>query len=314
MPVTISVVGDAMLDVDLRYSTRRLSPEGVPVVHLDGAEMRCGGAAAVACMAAAFGAETTLGFTSGADQNGADLRGELAAAGVLRRCWVQHGVPTTCKRRYFLDGVQQWRQDVEDVSPISENTARAMIDHLPPADVVLVSDYGKGVVTDELLAVLRNRRRGTRIMVDPARNCDWARYAGLFALTPNFAEAAEWLGRGGRGGESGSGGRSEPLEMADEIRRSLNLAACLLKLGADGLVVAEPHGVVHLPASAVDVVDACGAGDMVLASFGVRIAAGSDVLPAAAFAVRAAAEKCRYRGAVPVSIPGGIEHPTLASG
>lgn len=282
--VKVLVLGDVMLDRDAFYQGVRKSGEGVPVIRLHHEEERLGGAGAVARMAQALGADVCLiGLIGERDEAAARRVIALTMESRLRHHFLVSDRPQTIKRRIVIAGEQLFREDVEDCQPINaeevDDVAKALR-VAGPFDVTLVSDYGKGMITPDLMRLLSGR-----IIVDPIAGDTWWKYPGACCLTPNRAEL---------------GDRDPREEM------SLWGYECLvMKRDSEGMSIllhpkAEPR---RIPPAieAADLVDVCGAGDMVLAALGVAIAEGQSWIAAAEFANRAAGAKCRQVGAVPVS-------------
>ena len=150
---------------------------------------------------------------------------------------------------------------------------------LPKYDLVVLSDYGKGGLTHITTMIDLARSKGKRILVDP-KGDDYSRYAGATVITPNRAELREVVGRW----------RDEAdLEArAQKLRRDLALQAVLLTRSEEGMTLFTDAGAWTVPAQAREVFDVSGAGDTVIASLGVMLAAGADFQQAVATANRAA--------------------------
>lgn len=258
----ILVTGDAIMDVDALYrTTARLSPEtGKPIVIRDKETTRPGGANAVAAMVRGLGEPCLTGFG---------------------------GKAPSVKTRVKIDGVEQFREDRDNLDHISDATADLIVRQamrLPADGVVLVADYGKGVVTDYLFRQLV--ATGRRIIVDPSRHLplDW--YRGAWAICPNRAEADGRL----------------PADIL-----AIGFEAVCLKLDKDGLWASNGKGCAWFNSiSKQPPVDPCGAGDIVLASLGVATVRGLDWHSACKYANAAAGVKCGKVGAVPVT-PAEVE-------
>lgn len=279
----VLVVGDLILDTYIFGRVERISPEApVPVMREDQVEDRLGGAAAVAHMVARLGARVCL----------AGLLGDDAAAGALRRLLAEAGInatvipgdparPTTVKTRYIgkAEGrhpQQVLRVDRETRQPLTEalcaQVAEQVEQEVAGADVVLVSDYGKGVCGQRLLERLLGhaRSRGTPVLVDPPRGVDPLRYAGATCLTPNRREVAAATGRP-------AGTVSEALLAAEQMRCRAKAEAVVVTLDKDGMALAHADGrQEHFPTRPRSVYDITGAGDMVLSVLGLARAAGAD--------------------------------------
>lgn len=285
----IAVVGDVMLDRFLIGRVSRMSPEApVPVVVFDHEEFRLGGAANVAHNLRTLGASVDLIGVIGADESGTQLKSELAAKGLHASGLVTDPERrTTTKMRVVTNRNQQVsRIDYEsdhEVGPIIEDAIAAQVEsRARSAQVVLVSDYQKGVVTRRSMAhlVAFGQSNGVPVIVDPkVPHIEY--YAGAALVTPNHHEA-----------ESATNTRIATHEDAQRaaaaLRQRLGVASVLITWGEHGLWL--NHGGVdgYLPASAREVADVTGAGDTVIATLALAIAAGSTMPEAARLANEAA--------------------------
>jgi D-beta-D-heptose 7-phosphate kinase/D-beta-D-heptose 1-phosphate adenosyltransferase len=279
----VLVVGDVMLDRYVWGNADRISQEA-PVVLLraDTREERLGGASSVATMLRALGAETGLVGVVGRDGDGLRARQLVTdlgidAAGVV----TDESRPTTVKERYMgraqaRHPQQMMRVDYESREPVAGTTERelaaAAAAKVRDADVVLVSDYDKGVCTPALLArvVAAAKARGVRVIADPTRGGDYAKYAGCSSMTPNRLEAGLATGRTIATTEQG-------VAAAAELRDRLGLEAGIVTLDKDGMALARRDGrTAVFPTRPRQVYDITGAGDMVMATLGLALAAGAD--------------------------------------
>jgi rfaE bifunctional protein kinase chain/domain len=291
----ITVVGDLILDRYLIGDATKLNPEqpGV-VIRVDKEEDRLGGAAAVAMIAAGFGARVTLAGVVGRDEPGRLLQQLIQQYGIEPHLWLDER-PTTWKQRIVARGqLRPDRCDREVTTPISDHAAQ-FLSAVPLADMVLVSDYGKGACSSSLLESMDNRARatGVPILVDPAHGRTWSDYGGVTLIKANRAEATEAVGSHD----------VCPLAMArrlaDEHRCSV-----VVTYGGHGMVAAERDGGTwYLPAETTDVRDVCGAGDTVFAAVGVKMPNGHSLREACQFAVTAASQQVSHIGA---SKPGDV--------
>ncbi|MDH4065479.1 MAG: D-glycero-beta-D-manno-heptose-7-phosphate kinase [Acidobacteriota bacterium] len=285
----VVVIGDVMLDRFLFGRVSRISPEApVPVVTFDHEEFRLGGAANVANNIVALGGPATLIGVVGEDEDGGRLLATMAASGVSTSALVT--VPdrrTTSKVRVVTTRNQQVaRIDYEtdaDLDQAAEDAIAAVVDqHLEGARVLLVSDYQKGVITRRVMdhLVSRARERGVALLVDPkVPHLDF--YRGATLVTPNQAET-----------EAAAARRIRSLDDARQAARALMARAgvegVLITLGERGMWLS--HGEVDgsLPAAAREVSDVTGAGDTVIATLALTLAAGARLDEAAALANEAA--------------------------
>ncbi|MBN9120891.1 MAG: D-glycero-beta-D-manno-heptose 1-phosphate adenylyltransferase [Planctomycetes bacterium] len=283
----VLVVGDVMLDRYVWGNAERISQEA-PVVLLraDRREERLGGASSVATMLQALGAKTSVIGVVGSDADGFHARRLLTqldvdAEGVL----ADPDRPTSVKERYIgraqaRHPQQMIRVDYESREPVPEAIEHQLADALAAkvreTDIVLVSDYDKGVCTPGLLqrAVSEARARGVRVIADPTRGGDYAKYRGCSSMTPNRLEAGLATGRTIRTTD-------DALAAAAQLRDALGLEAGIVTLDKDGMALAHRDGRGAIfPTRPRQVYDITGAGDMVMATLGLALATGADYDPA----------------------------------
>jgi D-beta-D-heptose 7-phosphate kinase/D-beta-D-heptose 1-phosphate adenosyltransferase len=279
----VLVLGDIMLDRYVWGDAERISQEApVILLHADRREERLGGASSVATLLRALGAQVSLIGVTGADADAPRIRQ------ILGDLEIDHeGVrtdpsrPTTVKERYIGRAQHRHPQqivriDYERREPIGDAIARELLQSLEAklarADIVLVSDYDKGVCTPELLAevIKKSRQQGLRVIVDPIRGCDYAKYRGCSAMSPNRLEA---------GLATGKTLHSSPvaLEAGARLREELGMEAAIVTLDKDGMALVHGDGRrLVFPTRPRQVYDITGAGDMVLAVLGMALAAGAD--------------------------------------
>jgi D-beta-D-heptose 7-phosphate kinase/D-beta-D-heptose 1-phosphate adenosyltransferase len=283
----VLVIGDLMLDRYVWGDAERISQEApVILLHADRREERLGGASSVATLLRALGARVSLAGITGADADGARLRGMLLDQGIDDEAVLSDADrPTTVKERYIgraqhRHPQQMIRVDYETRAPLSAPRERELIQavtrQLRRADVVLVSDYDKGVCGPELLAAVIAAARGLnlRVVADPIRGGDYRKYHGCSAVTPNRLEAGLATG-------STIGTTADALAAADQLRERLDLEAAVVTLDKEGMALSHADGRRAVFATRPrQVYDITGAGDMVLAVLGMALAAGADYEPA----------------------------------
>ena len=270
----VLVVGDVMLDRYWFGDVERISPEApVPVVKIARTEERPGGAANVARNAAALGAQATLLSVVGDDEPGAALAKLLAGERVKTSLLRDPSLPTTVKLRVIGRQQQLLRIDFE-TAPSHEVLSAKLTDYerlLRDTDLVVLSDYGKGGLAHIATMIELARAAGKRVLVDP-KGEDFSRYRGATLLTPNRGEFREVVGRWKD--------EAELAVKADLLRRELDLEALLVTRSEEGMSLFTADGALTIPAQAREVYDVSGAGDTVIATLGVVLAAGGS-LPAA---------------------------------
>ena len=292
----ILVVGDVMLDEFIWGNVARISPEApVPVVDFHHESIMPGGAANVARNVSALGTPTELFTIVGRDEAGDRLKllleqQEVNCAGVL----AASARTTSIKTRIIAHRQQVVRVDRESRLPIDGPTTRRLLAALEPrlrkAAAVIVGDYGKGVITQALLDGLKQfcRARGLWLSLDPKPVHELS-LGGLSLITPNRKEAFELAG------VSDSTRVAQPLrdvnllQAAEKLLYELQPAMLLITLGDQGMLLCQRgHKAFHIPTMAREVFDVSGAGDTVIASFTMAIAAGASPLEAAILSNHAA--------------------------
>jgi D-beta-D-heptose 7-phosphate kinase/D-beta-D-heptose 1-phosphate adenosyltransferase len=285
----VLVVGDLMLDHFVVGRVERISPEApVPVVTFDSEEYRLGGAANVAHNVRAMGARVEIVGVLGRDADGARLRSALDDAGISTAGLVEDaGRCTTRKLRVVTTRNQQVaRIDYEHDRPLAGETPSRVIaairDALDRADVVLISDYQKGVVSADVAraAIAGARERGLLSLVDPkVPHIDY--YAGASLVTPNHHEAESITLMRIRTSE-------DARAAAQRFRARAQCANVLITRGEHGMWLLAGDDECDLPAEAREVSDVTGAGDTVIATMAVALAGGASLVDAARLANHAA--------------------------
>ncbi len=313
---TALILGDVMLDRYWWGSVSRLSPEApVPVVLKQRSSVTPGGAANVAANIASLGGTPLLVGVIGDDDAGRELRAELERRGIAHEHLVTDARRlTTVKTRIVAVSQHVVRVDEEDRSPIGSALAARLAERvtalLPGARVLIVSDYAKGVLGPELLhrIIQAARARGSWVVVDPKCD-DYSRYRGASLICPNRGEALAAAGVGA----------DEPDGIARAGARLLEGGAAdavLITLGEAGMMLFErERPPVSVPALARAVYDVTGAGDTVIATVGLALAAGTPLGTAARLANVAAGLAVEQVGTVAVTAAqlrdafGGARHP-----
>ncbi|HEV7257944.1 MAG TPA: D-glycero-beta-D-manno-heptose-7-phosphate kinase [Bosea sp. (in: a-proteobacteria)] len=269
----VLIVGDVMLDVYCEGSVARVSPEApVPVVLMSAQRHVPGGAANVAANVASLGADAHLVGVVGEDDNARLLHrimGGRFPAVALGDIVVAPQRPTTTKTRIIGNNAQVVRLDHEHAAPLDAETERQLLDRveaaLPHCDVVVLSDYAKGVCTDAVIrgVIARATKARKPLLVDPKRR-DFSVYAGATIIKPNLKELEA---------------ATHPIEADDEaVERAARSAAILT--GASIIVTRSERGMsfieaegpaIHIPTAARTVFDVSGAGDTVMAALAVAL-------------------------------------------
>ena len=275
------VVGDVMLDRYWFGDSDRISPEApVPVVQVAKVDERLGGAANVARNVAALGANTTILGVVGEDEAGKRIGELLRQSGVNSQLEVDPQVPTTVKLRVIARQQQLIRLDFEETpsqTALEQKLAR-FEKALGTADVLVLSDYGKGALSQVAAMIEYARAQNKVILVDP-KGEDYEKYRGATVITPNRSELRQVVGRWAD--------EDDLTRRAQDLRRSLGIDALLLTRSEEGMSLFTDQGVSHVRAQAREVFDVSGAGDTVIATLAVALAAQWPLDRAMALANRA---------------------------
>ena len=277
----ILVVGDVMLDRYWFGDSERISPEApVPIVQVAKIDERLGGAANVARNVAALGAKTSLLGVVGVDEAGTRVSELLLASGVDSHLEQDAKVPTTVKLRVIARQQQLIRLDFEEAPSAAalEHKLARFESLLGVVDAVILSDYGKGALDQVAMMILQAKAKQKIILVDP-KGRDFERYRGATVITPNRGELRQVIGKWAS--------EDELTERAQALRRSLDIQALLLTRSEDGMSLYTDAGVSHVRAQAREVFDVSGAGDTVIATLAVALAAAWPLERAMALANRA---------------------------
>ena len=278
----VLVVGDVMLDRYWFGDVERISPEApVPVARITKTDERAGGAANVARNIAALGGQVRLLAVVGDDEAGTSLERLLVAQGVDALLHRDPEISTTVKLRVLARQQQLLRIDFENKP--SHEVLAAKLDEfnqsLLECDVIILSDYGKGSLVHVQQMILAARAAGKPVLVDP-KGDEYELYRGATLLTPNRSEfrqvAGQWKNE------------DELIQKANRLRQSFDLDALLVTRSEEGMTLFREGQVVHKPTHAREVYDVSGAGDTVIATLGLMLAAGLDLPEAMDWSNRAA--------------------------
>ena len=262
----VLVVGDVMLDRYWYGDTNRISPEApVPVIKMNKQKEFPGGAGNVVLNIASLGAKVELISAIGSDQQGNILKGLLKEPGVTFDAIEMDDINTTVKLRIICQQQQLLRLDQEK----SENHLQSVVlmnkfqQYLENIDVLILSDYAKGVLAHPEGIIKLAKENGIPVLVDP-KGTDFSKYRGASILTPNRAEfrgvAGDWQSM------------SELTNKALQLIKELDFDAMIVTLGADGMVMIDKdENIVQIPAHTEEVFDVTGAGDTVIALLGCAI-------------------------------------------
>ena len=287
----VAVVGDLMLDEYVWGDVSRISPDApVQVVEVRRRTRAAGGAANVALNVAGAGAEAVLFGVIGEDAAGGTLRGLVGAAGVdAAHLTVETGRPTTVKTRVVARNQHLLRMDEEVRAPLAPAARGRLLESLggglDRCDAIFVSDYAKGIVDEnlvpEIVAMALRAGRSIPVIVDP-KSPDFARYRGCRGITPNQRESEI-------AAHIAIATEADLREAAGRMREACGARWVLITRGEKGMALSDGPDSLHLVATkAREVYDVTGAGDTVLAYFGLGVSAGLPPVEAAALSNLAA--------------------------
>ncbi|WP_281646163.1 bifunctional D-glycero-beta-D-manno-heptose-7-phosphate kinase/D-glycero-beta-D-manno-heptose 1-phosphate adenylyltransferase HldE [Parendozoicomonas sp. Alg238-R29] len=294
----VVVAGDVMLDRYWHGPTRRISPEApVPVVRVTGTEDRPGGAGNVALNITSLGTPVWLLGATGDDEAADSLSNTLESAGVS--CdFIRHaGAPTITKLRVISQHQQLMRLDFEESFSecFQEQIPEHLKNSLENADALVLSDYGKGTLTDLQMLVKMARARNIPVLADP-KGSDFEKYRGATVITPNLSEFEAIVGS--------CPDEKTLVEKGQKLRRDLELDALLITRSEHGMtLLREEENELHFPARAREVFDVTGAGDTVIGVLAAGLATGMPLPEATALANIAAGIVVGKLGTATVSMP-----------
>jgi D-glycero-beta-D-manno-heptose-7-phosphate kinase len=310
----VLVIGDAMLDKFIVGRVTRISPEApVPVVAFDHEMYRMGGSANVAHNVAALGGQATLVAVTGTDDGAASLAGACREAGIAPSLVGDAARPTTTKVRIVTERNQQVaRIDYELESEIADDIEQRVIaeiqKHAPRASAIVISDYLKGCVTRKVVeaAVAAAAERGVPVLVDPKiPHVDY--YTGTTVVTPNHHEAEIAANMRVRSEDDARG-------AARLFRERARCQSVLMTRGDQGMWLLADGVEGYLPAAAREVSDVTGAGDTVIATLALAVAAGATLTEAARLANEAAGLSVGKFGPATVSVGELLKSVDAAAG
>ncbi|HMS39961.1 MAG TPA: D-glycero-beta-D-manno-heptose-7-phosphate kinase [Pyrinomonadaceae bacterium] len=300
--VKVLVVGDVMLDRYFWGKVSRISPEApVPIVNVEKTTSVLGGAANVAANIAGLGAKPFLFSICGIDIESEKFRDLLEKKQISFELIQFENRRTTTKTRIIAHHQHVARIDEETRQFISENETDAVLQKLLPLledfQVIVISDYAKGFLTENLLLRLITMCASSNkiILVDP-KGKNFSKYKGASILTPNLKEAAE---------ASGFDEIEKDLisKAGNKILHETELEAILITQGEKGMTLLQKNGEKHyLEAMTRNVFDVTGAGDTVIATFTVAVAAGVSFVESAKLANIAAGLVVREVGTTAIEI------------
>ncbi|MBN8968226.1 MAG: D-glycero-beta-D-manno-heptose-7-phosphate kinase [Rhizobiales bacterium] len=301
---SVLCVGDLMLDEFVYGEVSRISPEApAPVIAVQRSEVNVGGAGNVARNIAALGAKCIFVGLIGNDEAGRTLRDELDREPLIEPLLVVDGSRQTTRKLRFVSehfSTHMLRADWEVAAPVASGVEtqliEAVLSALPRADIVLLSDYAKGVLTPHVIrrVIEAARASGKRVIVDP-KSTNFSIYHGATLLTPNRKEFVEAT-------RSRAATQAEISLAAQDLMQSVGCEFMLVTQSEQGMTLVARNGdSLHVPAFPSKVRDVSGAGDTVVATLAVTLASGVDPEMAVRMASAAAAVAVGKRGTATVT-------------
>ena len=277
-------IGDVMLD-HFHYGTvERISPEApIPVLKVEREDAMLGGAGNVVRNLGGLGVQTRFITVVGDDNAGKEVRRQIKDQKIKDAPLVDDGRRTSTKTRYIAGVQQVLRADRENDHSLSDKIEARLIKAVSaamlPCKAVVLSDYGKGVLSGPIPAkIIKMARKAERTVIVDPKGADFGRYRGADMITPNRRELALATGL-----KTNTG--ADVVKAAKRLIRQYRFGAVLVTLSADGMtLVTSKGGPLHLPAEALEVFDVSGAGDSVAATIAAALATGTGLADAAALA------------------------------
>jgi len=286
-PPKILVIGDLILDYYLWGNSERISPEApVPVVKISDETSIIGGAGNVINNLKALGAKVSLISVIGMCDTSNQIKLLLKDIDVNIKILITEKNRIASKKTRIVSATQQVvRYDQENPIEISKDSQKkilaSFIENIGNYDCILLSDYGKGVLTDyltrELIKIANSNK--VKVLVDP-KGLNYSKYTGAYLLTPNKLEA-------GKATQTEINDEKSLLSAITQMKSKYNLSISLITLSESGVAIYDEEFRIH-PTSAKQVFDVTGAGDTVLASLGFAISSGMDIDESVKFANLAA--------------------------
>ena len=286
----ILIVGDVMLDKYYFGKVERISPEApVPIVNIVNEESRLGGASNVANNITSLGGQATLCGAIGHDFFGKEIE-RMARQKKIKTGFVKTEQPTITKAR-IIGGRQQISEKARE--DLQTRLASLLQEH----PTLIISDYGKGMITEELCTYLIKTAKlhGARVIVDP-KGKNWEKYAGADLITPNVKELGDVIGHPVKNNDP------EITEAALEIIHRYGLSALLVTRSEQGMSLISNQNILHLPTHSQEVFDVSGAGDTVVAALSLALIQGQEITEAMRIANVAAGIVVQKIGTATLSI------------
>ncbi len=271
--LSVLVVGDLMLDHYLFGSVERISPEApVPIINIRNQQSNLGGAANVAANLADLGVKTEIIGSIGNDSDGSELLRHFVSKGIqFNRCIKSSNLVTTKKTRVIAQGQQICRIDtdghIKNESVLQGEINSNVLDAVDCHDVVIISDYAKGVVSQSLLdALAKYTKRKTKFLALDPKPKRPLNISGMDLITPNLKEAKQLIG-------DHECAQLSVLQITQKIHHAFSPRFTAITLSENGISMLCPDGTyLESPAQAKEITDVSGAGDTVIALLSTALA------------------------------------------
>jgi len=281
--IKVLVIGDVMIDKYIHGNCSKISPEApVPVLNYKNEISKLGGAANVAYNLKNLGAKVELLGIAGQDRASHELESILDSKKIKYQIEKVKSACTIQKVRYCANNHQLIRVDHEDSfefhdkSTLFDSYAQSILDK----DVIILSDYAKGTLTNSLDLIKRANSLNIPVIVDP-KGLDFSKYKGSFALTPNLHEYEAIVGI--------CKSDEDIYNKGKAMLKDLNLSSLIITRGSDGMTIIDSKGNINnIKALALDVIDVTGAGDTVISVLAASIGSGLSIMESAKIANHAA--------------------------
>lgn len=275
----VLIVGDVMLDKYYFGQVERISPEApVPIVNIRKEESRLGGASNVANNIASLGGQTLLCGTIGHDFFGREIE-RISHQRNIETFLLRTTSPTITKARIIGGKQQIVRVDYEEKSELNENEKRQLKDKicqtLPEYDILVISDYGKGLISEDFCCYLIRlaKKQGKKVIIDP-KGKNWKKYSGADIITPNVKELSDIVGY------SVPNTDRAIEKAAHEAIEANQLTSILVTRSEKGMSLIGDFASIHIPTHSEEVFDVSGAGDTVVATLSICLATGMNMVEA----------------------------------
>lgn len=296
----VLVIGDVMLDTYHIGDVKRISPEApVPIVRINRTYSVLGGAANVARNLLGLGCSPYVISLLGSDHNGEIMKGMFSELAIKNELFcTEH--PTITKTRIIGNNQQVVRLDFETENEcLNEETEQKLLGAvqraLPEIDIVVISDYGKGVCNDVICqhVIAASTRQGKQVIIDP-KGTNWEKYRSATIITPNLKELSAVSGTEVKNDDEAI------HKTADKILKEYNLTSLLVTRSEKGMSYIAPETFQDIPTEAKEVYDVSGAGDTVVATLAAALAAGISISDAIYLSNKAAGIVVGKMGTSPI--------------